>query len=75
MRTTLDLPDATFRQLKSLAARRGTTLKQVLRSAVEREISAAMGKRERRRVAVPILKSRQPGTLNLTNAEIEDLLT
>ena len=74
MRTTLDLPDATFRQLKSLAARRGTTLKQVLRSAVEREIVAANAKPARRRIAVPVLKSKQPGTLNLTKAEIDDLL-
>ena len=75
MRTTLDLPDATFRQRKSLAARRGMTLKQVLHSAVEREIVAATTPPSRRRVKVPILKSKEPGTLNLTNAEIEDLLT
>ena len=75
MRTTLDLPDATFRQLKSLAAERGTTLKQVLRSAVEKEIVAATSRAERRRIKAPILRSKEPGTLNLTNAEIEDLLT
>jgi len=74
MRTTLDLPDATFRQLKSLAARRGTTLKQVLRSAVEKEIVAATAKPVRRRITVPVLKSKQPGSLNLTNAEIDDFL-
>ena len=68
------MPDATFRQLKSLAARRGTTLKQVLRSAVEKEIVAATNAPPRHRVKVPILKSKQPGTLNLTNAEIEDIL-
>lgn len=73
MRTTLDLPDPTFRQLKVLAARRGQTLKQVLRSAVEKEL-AGTGRTRSRRVKFPILDSRQPGTLNLTNAEIEDLL-
>ena len=75
MRTTLDLPDATFRQLKSLAAKRGTTLKQILRSAVDKEIVAATARTEQRRIKVPILKSKEPGSLNLTNAEIEDLLT
>lgn len=75
MRTTLDLPDATFRQLKSLAAERGTTLKQILRTAVEKEIVAATSRTERRRIKMPILRSKEPGTLNLTNAEIEDLLT
>ncbi len=75
MRTTLDLPDSIFRQLKSLAAKRGTTLKQVLRSAVEKEIVAATARTEQRRIKIPILKSKEPGSLNLTNAEIEDLLT
>ena len=74
MRTTLDLPDDTFRQLKSLAAQKGMSLKQVLRTAVEREL-ASIGRGERkRRVKFPILDSKQPGTLNLSNADIEDLL-
>lgn len=74
MRTTLDLPDATFRQLKSLAAQRGVTLKELLRRAVDRELQRT-GAEERRRVKVPILDSKEPGALRLTNAEIEDLLT
>ncbi len=68
------MPDATFRQLKSLAARRGTTLKQVLRSAVEKEIVTATSKLPRRRIKVPVLKSKEPGSLNLTNAAIDDFL-
>ena len=74
MRTTIDLPDPVFRELKAVAARRGTSLKEIIRLAVEEEIRKA----ERpagRRLKFPILTSRQPGTLNLTNAQIEDLLT
>jgi hypothetical protein len=74
VRITLDLPDATFRQLKSLAAKRGKTLKQVLRSAVEREILAATERPARRRITVPVFKSQEPGALNLTNSEIEEFL-
>jgi hypothetical protein len=47
----------------------------VLRSAVEKEIAAATAPSERRRIKVPILKSKEPGALNLTNAEIKNLLT
>jgi uncharacterized protein with von Willebrand factor type A (vWA) domain len=36
MRTTLDLPDALLRQLKTKAALEGTTLKALMRSLVER---------------------------------------
>ena len=73
MRTTIDLPDPLFRELKAVAARRGMSLKDVIRSAVEEEIRKAE-RTARRRIKFPILTSREPGTLNLTNAEIDDLL-
>ena len=53
---------------------RGQTLKQVLHAAVEKDLVGDRHPVRRRRVKVPILDSKEPGTLNLTNAEIEDLL-
>ena len=38
MRTTVDLPDELFRELKTIAVRRGITLKELLRTAVEHEL-------------------------------------
>jgi hypothetical protein len=38
MKTTVELPDALFRQAKAVAARRGTTLKAVFLHALEREV-------------------------------------
>ena len=73
MRTTIDLPDPIFRELKAVAARRGMSLKDVIRGAVEVEIRKAE-RSSHRRIKFPILASREPGTLNLTNAEIDDLL-
>ena len=73
MRTTIDLPDPLFRELKAVAARRGMSLKNVIRSAVEEEIRKTE-RTARRRIQFPILASEEPGTLNLTNAEIDDLL-
>lgn len=74
MRTTIDLPDPLFRELKTVAAQRGTTLKSLIRTAVEEEVRKTKRKTGRR-VKFPLLDSCEPGTLNLTNAEIEDLLT
>ena len=74
MRTTIDLPDPLFRELKAVAARRGSSLKSVIRTAVESEIRKAEAKTGRR-VKFPVLPSRDPGSLDLTNAEIEGLLT
>lgn len=73
MRTTLDLPDPLFRDLKAHAAQKGVSLKQVLRAAVERELQTKTPARKRR-LKFPILDSKRPGSLRITNAEIEDLL-
>ncbi len=74
MRTSIDLPDDLFHQLKILAASRRVTLKTLVQRAIENEV--ARGNRPpRRRLKFPLLDSKQPGRLNLSNAEIEDLLT
>ena len=72
MRTTVDLPDSLFRELKAVAAKRGSSLKTVIRAAVEEEIRKSQGKAARR-LTFPLLPSKKPATLNLTNAEIDDL--
>lgn len=71
MRTTVDLPDPLFRELKAVAARRGASLKDVIRGAVEEEVRKSERKTGRR-AKFPFLASDEPGTLDLTNAEIED---
>ena len=38
MKTTIELPDATFRQAKVLAAARGTTLKQFFTEALDEKL-------------------------------------
>lgn len=71
MRTTIDLPDPLFRELKAVAAKRGTSLKNVIRTAVEEEIRKTENKAGRR-IKFPLLSSREPGSLNPTNADLED---
>ncbi len=73
MRTTLDLPDGLFRRMKAVAALRGQTLKDFLLQAVQKEIHRGDG-RDPARDEVPVVRSRKPGSLRLTNAEIEDIL-
>ena len=72
MRTTVDLPDPVFRQLKAVAALRGTSLKQIILRAIENELRRERPKK--RRVQFPLIRSKQPGALSLTNAEIDDIL-
>ena len=75
MRTSIDLPDDLFRQLKIIAASRRVTLKTLVQRAVENEVARVRAQTPRRRLRFPLLDSKKPGALNLTNAEIEDLLT
>ena len=73
MRTTIDLPDDLFRQLKSKAALRGETLKGFVQAAVEKEIGAVPAASSFR-VKLPLIRSKKPKSLSMTNVEIENLL-
>ena len=75
MRTTLDFPDDMFRRLKALAAMRGMTLKQILQKAVQDELAAAEAKPvAKEKIHFPLIYSKTPGSLHLTNEQIDDLL-
>jgi hypothetical protein len=73
MRTTVDLPDPLFRQVKSVAALRGSTLKDFIQDALQQAM-ASDRKVRRRKVRLPLIRSKHPGTLRLTNADIENYL-
>jgi predicted DNA-binding ribbon-helix-helix protein len=75
MRTSIELPDELFRQLKVLAAHRRVTLKTLMQRAVENEVIRGRAQGVRQRLRFPLLDSKEPETLNLTNGEIEDLLS
>jgi hypothetical protein len=74
MRTTIDIPDETYRELKIKAAREGTALRQIVLRGIQRELEPAAPQQPPRKFQVPVIRSKQPGTLNLTNEEIDDIL-
>ena len=47
MKTTLEIPDAIFRQAKSTAARRGIPLREFVTEAVKDKLAGGAGRRER----------------------------
>ena len=71
MRTTVDIPDGTYRKLKSKAARQGCSVKELILRGVEKELALA---RARRRVQLPIVRSKKPGTLRITNEQIYEIV-
>ena len=70
MRTTVDLPDPLFRQVKSLAALRGSSLKEFIQDALQQAVTTGRVQRGRR-VRLPLIHSKRPGVLHLTNTEVE----
>lgn len=75
MRTTIEIPDETYRELKIKAAREGTAVRQIVLRGIQRELhptaAAAIAKGLFR---IPVIESSRPGTLNLTNEQIDDIL-
>lgn len=72
MRTTVDIPDRIYRQLKSRAAREGSSTRALILKGVKEVL-----KPERRKtgtpVALPIVRSKRPGTVALDNGAIYDI--
>jgi hypothetical protein len=77
MRTTIDLPDPLFRKTKALAAMRGTSMKELIVKAVERETSRTdeSGSTGKVRPAkLPVIKVWKGRKLDLSTFDFDDLL-
>lgn len=72
MRTTIDIPDETFRKLKIKAATEGQTVREVVLHGIQRELEGE-GRRHVQKLKLPLIPSSQPGTLELTNEQIDEL--
>ncbi len=72
MRTTVDIPDEVYRELKIKAAREGKPVRQIVLSGIQRELEGAE-ERPVRKLQLPLIRSTRPGTLELTNEQIDEL--
>jgi hypothetical protein len=72
VRTTIDIPDETYRKVKMLAAERGTTVRELVLEGLE-IVKEGKQTLPRKRFEIPVIRSKRPGTLHLTNEQIDDL--
>ena len=72
MRTTVDIPDPLYRELKGKAASEGRSVKELILRSVEQELRGGQGKSKR--VSLPIVPSKRPGSLKLDNAKIFEII-
>ena len=73
MRTTVDIPDPLYRQLKSRAAREGCSVKDLILHGVQGELRVAR-KDGRRRMSLPLISAKKPATLEIDNAKIFEII-
>jgi hypothetical protein len=72
VRTTVDIPDPVYRQLKKKAVAEGRSVKELVLRGVELQLHSESKKRRRRRP--PVVDSKRPGSLYLDNAKIYEII-
>jgi hypothetical protein len=72
MLTTVNLPDSLYLESEALAAARGATVEQLIVDAVERVVRAD-GARGNSDVELPVIRSKHPGTLDLSGFDFDEL--
>ena len=73
MRTTVAIPDSLYRDLKTKAAGEGRSVRELILRGVEVELQLKP-RRQGRPVSLPLVRSKQPGTVDLDNAKIFEII-
>lgn len=74
MRTTIDIPDETYKELRLLAAERGESIRKLVLDGIQL-VQQHNLRPARKKFVVPVIQSKRPGTLKLTNEEIDELIS
>jgi hypothetical protein len=74
MRTTVDIPDSLYRRLKSQAALQGCSVKTLILHGVEAELNGGALRKTIQRVRLPLVPSKRPGTLKLSNRTVNEII-
>jgi hypothetical protein len=69
----VDIPDPLYRRLKSRAARERRSVKELILRSVEGELEPRR-KRSKRKISLPLIRSKRPGTIRLDNAKIFEII-
>jgi hypothetical protein len=74
MRTTVDIPDAIYRQLKSRAAREGSSTKKLILRWLQQALDESPRKPKGKRLKFPIVPFERTGLIRIDNARIYDII-
>jgi hypothetical protein len=73
MRTTVDIPDALYRELKGKAAKEGRSVKEIILRSVENELQKR-NPAHHQRITKPLVSSKRPGSLKIDNEGIFEII-
>jgi hypothetical protein len=73
MRTTVDIPDETYRDLKIKAAQEGTPMRQIVLRGIERELRGAE-ERPARKLQLPLIRSTRKDKLVIDSEKIYEII-
>jgi hypothetical protein len=71
MRTTVDLPDPLFKQIKAEAALRGIKLREFIMRALERALAERSQRQTSYRVKLPLVQGDCKHVINPTREELD----
>jgi hypothetical protein len=74
MRTTIDIPDETYRSLKILAAEKNSTVRQIVLDGLDLLIIRRSSDPPSKRLKLPIIQSRRKDKLVIDNEKIYEII-
>jgi hypothetical protein len=72
MRTTVDIPDAIYRELKARAALEGKSVKELILRRVVHTVPT--GAETRKKLTFPAIEAKNPGSLKLGPEDVYDYI-
>ena len=75
MRTTIELSKSVYQQSERIARMKGFSVEQLIVQALERELAVEpVASPNSRRVSLPLIPSKHPGSLDPSDFDFDDLL-
>jgi hypothetical protein len=66
MRTTIDIPDPVYREIKVRAATEGTTIREIILEGVDLRLrNSSASRKPPGKFQLPVIPSKRPGSLKL----------
>jgi len=75
MRTTIDIPAPLYKRLKARAANDGSSAKRLILRGVEQVLREKRSGTRRKRIQLPLVRSKRPGKVRIDNARIYDIIS